>query len=75
MKCDKCGFIPNPGDQVCINCGAKLSLINAVVPELETVNVPDEKKSNKKLVIGAIIGIVVLIVAVFLIIKFVVMKG
>ncbi len=42
MKCDKCGFEVNPGDQICINCGSKLSEVNMVYPNLET-----EKKSKK----------------------------
>ena len=73
MKCEKCGFIPNPGDQVCMNCGAKLSLLNAVVPEVEEVRV-EEKKDNKKVIIFTVIGVLVLIVIIFLIVKFLILK-
>ena len=61
MKCEKCGFIPNPGDQICINCGAKLSLTNADVPEIEEIKEP-VKKNNKKYIIGIILGIIVAII-------------
>lgn len=74
MKCEKCGFIPNPGDQICIKCGAKLSLVNAVMPEIEEVSIEQEKRVNKKFIIGVIAGIVILILIVFLIIKLIVLK-
>ena len=75
MKCDKCGFIPNPGDQICINCGAKLSTINAVVTEIGEEVKLEEKKDNKKLIFIIIGGIIILIIIIFLIIKFLVLKG
>lgn len=75
MRCEKCGFEPNPGDQVCINCGAKLSVINAIVPEIEEIkNNEDTNKDNKKLIIMTSLGIIALIIIVFLIIKFLVLK-
>lgn len=37
MKCDKCGFNVNVGDQICINCGQKLSVKNAIIPEIDKV--------------------------------------
>ncbi len=74
MKCDKCGFVPNPGDQICMNCGAKLSLLNAVLPDVEEVKI-ETKKNNKKIIIISVIGIVALIIIIFLIIKFLVLKG
>lgn len=74
MKCEKCGFIPNPGDTVCINCGAKISMMNAIVPEVETLQVEEVKKDNKKFIIGIVVGIVLLILIIFLIIKFAVLK-
>lgn len=76
MKCDNCGFIPNPGDQICINCGAKLSLANAVVPGIEKVkNEPIEKNNITRLIIIISLGILLLAVIVFLIIKYLVLKG
>lgn len=74
MKCDKCGFVPNPGDQICINCGAKLSLQNVVIPEVEKVEVPVEKKYNKKLIIIISSASVLAIILIFLIIKFLILK-
>ena len=74
MKCDKCGFVPNPGDQICINCGAKLSLKNVVIPEVEKVEAEEEKKDYKKLVL-IVSGIIILaIILIVLIIKFLVLK-
>ena len=66
MKCEKCGFIPNPGDQVCINCGAKLSVKNAVMQGLETVEVEKENKKSNKNIIFLIIGIVFILIIIFL---------
>lgn len=48
MKCEKCGFTPNPGDTICINCGAKLSDVNAIVSGLEKIQMSDDKNSEKK---------------------------
>ncbi len=74
MRCEKCGFIPNPGDQVCINCGAKLSIIaSSLAPEVSKIQVEEEKKDYKKLIIGVSGGIIVLIIVVFLIIKFIIL--
>ena len=74
MKCEKCGFVPNPGDQICINCGAKLSLKNAVIPEVEKVEFESEKKDYKKLIL-VVSGIIILaIILIVLIIKFLVLK-
>ena len=69
MKCDKCGFIPNPGDQVCINCGAKLSTVNAYVPEIEKTLEPNPKKEDRKVLIYSIASILIAIVIIVLIIK------
>lgn len=76
MKCEKCGFVPNPGDQVCINCGAKLSVINAVVPDVEEITAKTVEKTgnNRKLIMVTIFGVVVLIIAVFVVIKIFVLK-
>ena len=70
MKCDKCGFNINPGDQVCMNCGAKLSLY----VEPENSSLKNDKKSKYKylaLIIGGILLIVffVVILVIFLIIR------
>lgn len=75
MKCEKCGFIPNPGDQVCINCGTKLSVINVVVPEVEKIKIEDNKKHNIIFIILLALGIIMVIIVLFLIIKFLVLKG
>ncbi len=62
MKCDKCGFNINPGDQVCMNCGAKLSLyLKPESPE----PLENEKKSNSKylaLIIGGVLLFIFLVV-------------
>ena len=73
MKCDKCGYTPNPGDQICLNCGAKLSLNNAILPEVEEIKT-EEKKSNKKIITIAIISIIIAIILIFLIIKLFILK-
>jgi uncharacterized membrane protein YvbJ len=75
MRCEKCGYVPNPGDQICINCGAKLSLDNAIVPEVEIQTQEENIKDNKKFIIIISLGILALIIVVFLIIKFFVLKG
>ena len=49
MKCEKCGATPNPGDQVCMNCGANLSFENAIVPTIPLY------------VIGVILGVLLII--------------
>ncbi|MDE6285274.1 MAG: hypothetical protein K2M17_05965 [Bacilli bacterium] len=75
MKCENCGYVVNPGDQVCIHCGAKLSVANAIMPEVgETVST-NAKNSNRRIFVWTLLGIVVLVVIVFVIIKFVVLKG
>ena len=74
MKCEKCGYAVNPGDQICINCGAKLSLNNLIMPEVENIPIESEKKDNKKIIIITIGAIVIAIVIIFLIIKFLVLK-
>lgn len=63
MKCNKCGFIPNPGDQICMNCGAKLSADNAIVPGVETIEEKENitQKNNKKIIVAILIGLIVLI--------------
>ncbi len=75
MKCDNCGFTPNPGDQICINCGAKLSIINAVVPEVDVIESKNDTKNNKKIIIISIIGVLLFIIVVFIIIRIFVLKG
>ncbi len=75
MKCERCGFIPNPGDQICMICGAKLSVKNAVMPGLEKVSIEKNSKSkNTKLIILLVGGIILLAVIVFVIIKFLILK-
>ena len=76
MKCDKCGFTPNIGDQVCMNCGAKLSSSNASMPGVEAFKIKEENinKSNKSLiVVFTVIGIIIISVIIFLVIKYVIL--
>ena len=51
MKCDNCGYKVNPGDQICINCGAKLSLNNTYMPEVGE-NYPKEENNKKFLIVN-----------------------
>ncbi len=44
MKCEHCGYITHPGDQVCINCGENLSLLHSMMPGID-----EQKKQEKKL--------------------------
>lgn len=74
MKCEQCGFIPNPGDQVCINCGAKLSIKNAVMPGVETINIEKNMNNNKKIIPLLVSIIIVLSIIIFVIVKFLVLK-
>ncbi len=72
MTCDKCGFKTNPGDQICINCGAELSLNNIVVPNVDlTITMPEqketEKNDRKKFITICIIGVVAVILLVAII--------
>lgn len=71
MTCEKCGSKTNPGDQVCMNCGAELSLNNLVVPNVDlTISMEKEKEQNKqnKFWIYCTIGVVVLILLVVIIV-------
>lgn len=74
MKCDNCGFIPNPGDTICMKCGARLSSKNAIVPGLEKIEETYKKSNNTKLIVGIILGIVLLALIVFVVIKFLILK-
>lgn len=75
MKCDKCGYDVYPGDQICMNCGAKLSLNNSVIPELHDLVTPksDKSKKNIYIIIGTLVGILLLIFLVFIFVKFIVL--
>lgn len=77
MKCDNCGSLVNPGDQVCINCGAKLSSTNAYIPEVgETITKNEEpKKDNKLFILGVILVVVIVLIIIFFIIKNFILKG
>lgn len=71
MKCKNCGFEVNPGDQICMNCGAKLSVENTVLPEVEKIPKPTKNcKNNIPTIILITIVILIIIIAVFLIIKY-----
>lgn len=72
MKCEKCGFECNPGDQICINCGNKLPLTNiATVAEIENMNsaissntvVEEKKTGNKKVLFIVLICVGLLLIA------------
>ena len=73
MRCEKCGYETHPGDQICINCKAKLSLAHSYVPgidkivEIETVV---EKKKNIRFAIFCAIGVFFLMLLVILLICF-----
>ncbi len=70
MKCDKCGATTNPGDQICINCGAKLSIENMIMPEVEKVNnIPNKKEISKETlyIVIAVLGVISLVCIVILI--------
>lgn len=75
MKCDKCGFTPNPGDQICMNCGAKLSSDNATILGVDAFrsDKEKEKKNNMMILIFTILGIIILAIIIFLVIKYVVL--
>ncbi len=70
MKCANCGFTPNPGDQICMNCGAKLSLYT---PEEIKPEVVETKKKDQKFLIfligGIILGIIIVALVTFFIVK------
>lgn len=71
MKCENCGFVINPGDQKCIKCGAKINPMNVVMPGVDIIeNNLKNNKLNSKLFIITIVGIIVLAILVFIIIKF-----
>ena len=70
MKCDKCGYQVNPGDQVCINCGAPLSSENAIIPEVDGVYMTKSEKKNRTWLIFVILGVILFIVIVFLLVRF-----
>lgn len=78
MKCEKCGFQTNPGDQICINCGAELGINNILIPEVDYTftnleNKKTEKESSKKFITTCIIGVIIFIIVIISII-FVVIK-
>lgn len=69
MKCDKCGNPVNAGDQVCMNCGARLSTSNAIYKELEHLEKKETKKN--KSILFLILGIVFILA----IILYCILKG
>lgn len=76
MKCDKCGFTPNIGDQICMNCGAKLSIENSSMPGVDAFKntyQKTEKKKNIKIITLTILGIIIFTIITFLIIKYIVL--
>lgn len=70
MKCENCGFTPNPGDQVCINCGAKLKVATIQsINDIEKLSYVPEKevKSNKKVwLIALITTLVIILIAIII---------
>lgn len=80
MKCDKCGFETNPGDQICINCGSKLSLNNIsndVYKHVDSVKKEESTSKNgdnKKIIIFTSIGILATALVVFVVLKFIVLR-
>lgn len=75
MKCDNCGFITNPGDQKCIKCGAKIDPMNVVMPGIEKIDLKTGKNKNTKLIFIIVGSIILLALIVFLVIKFLILKG
>ena len=72
MKCEKCGFTPNPGDTVCINCGNKLNVENAVMPGIESIvkNLAPDKKGIKPVYILVIVlAVLAVALGVFLVLN------
>ena len=75
MKCSKCGGEIYPGDQICMHCGAKLSIDNVVSSVVEEViNETKPKKANKWFVLLIILGVLILIIIIVLVIKFLVLR-
>lgn len=80
MKCDKCGFETNPGDQICINCGSKLSLNNIsndVYKHVDSVKKEESTSKsgdNKKIIIFTSIAILATALVVFVVLKFIVLR-
>ena len=74
MKCEKCGYETHPGDQICINCKAKLSLAHSYVPGIDkTVEIEpvvENKKKNIRFAVFCGIGVLVLILVVVLLLCF-----
>lgn len=73
MTCEKCGSKTNPGDQICMNCGAELSLNNVIVPNVDLTITMEEskdpnKKEQKKFLIYCTIGVIALILLVVIIV-------
>ena len=75
MKCEKCGYTPNPGDQICINCGAKLSISSTLIPEVDIPKEEEKPKKDKKhlILIFTILGIIISIIVIFIVIKYLVL--
>lgn len=72
MKCEKCGFTPNPGDQICMKCGSKLSFKNAVMPGLEEIELGTTKNNKPKIgiyITGILFVIIIIFVIIFLVLK------
>ena len=76
MKCDNCGFQANPGDQICLNCGSKLSLaaiqsVDDIARLNEKTEEPVKKKVNPLpfIILGVVAFIVLIILVVFLLFK------
>jgi uncharacterized membrane protein YvbJ len=73
MKCEKCGARVHQGDQICINCGNKLVIQSSIMhdaselPEIK-LNYKATKKSNKKIIIGIICAIVLILLGIILLI-------
>lgn len=64
MKCDKCGFIANEGDRVCINCGAELRVQGDNGLSLKKIEYNDKTKKNFRIVyyiIGTLLFILVVV--------------
>ena len=76
MKCNKCGGEIHPGDQICMTCGAKLSLDNTIMPEVDNINNVSSKPSsgNKKKILIIISSILIIIIITIFIVKFLILR-
>jgi len=75
-KCPFCGRDVNPGDQVCLSCGKKLPNVTMSLSDLSSNHpLPKDNSKMKRIVIFSICFVFVLILVVFLVVWFGILKG